>query len=94
MNKTDIFRCAICGMEYDNEEKAFQCETNNGPAPARKFRCGNRVIIKKSQQLAMVINYCYCKPNQPGRKPHQLLYLLILPSKARTTATEEDLTAI
>jgi len=84
-------------MEYDNEDKAFQCETI-GNIP-HKFKCGDRVFIKKGQffkadQYAMVINFCYCKPNQPGRKPHQLLYLLILPSKARTTASEEELTKV
>ncbi|MCX6744604.1 MAG: hypothetical protein NTX82_03710 [Candidatus Parcubacteria bacterium] len=95
------FYCNVCGMEFQTEQEALNCEFKNAKPKPPAFNQGDKVIIKNSyfpqKQIALVSKFCYTKPNQLGRKPHALLYLLILPRieadkiHSVTTATEEEL---
>lgn len=95
------FYCNVCNMEFQTEEEALNCELKNAKPKPPAFNQGDRVIIKNSYfpqgQIALVSKFCYTKPKHLGRKPHILLYLLILPRTegdklySVTTATEEEL---
>ena len=98
MSQKAKFYCAICQAEYNTENEAFSCESKNGPPQKPNFKIREKVYINNSYfprgQIAIVMNFGYCKPNQLGRKPHQLLYLLILPNYCKTTAIETELSSV
>jgi len=90
--------CPICKQEYVTQNQADQCPIKNGVPKAPKYKKDQLLLIVNDYFPnginGQIVNFAYTKPDQPGRKPHQPVYLLRIQVDqytGSTTAAEDEL---